>query len=141
MIEGMPEVDPEVAKKLPEYVDYALSVIEENPESLQKIVQSNGIKTGVPNYIAALVGNIEGIDPGSAIVVATTVLNAIDKMIMESGRPFPEEERVALISDTIQRVFEINKELGDSLNEQLDPLREGEQTEEPMIPEEEQGVF
>ena len=124
------------------YTEYALSMIEENPETLQKAIQQNNLDIGVPNYVASLMSKIDGITGEEVIVVAMSVLNAIDKMILESGQQVSKEQRLDLITKTIKRVLEVNPEIAEEVQAMASEYKEPEDTkEQQQLTEEEQGVF
>ena len=128
-------------ENISKYIDYALGLIEENPETLEKAIQQNNIDVGVPNYVANLISKIDGIAGEDAIATAVSILSTIDKMILESGIEYSKEQRMALISKTIQRVLEVNPQLAEDVQAMAAELDQGseEVTEEPI--EEEEGVF
>ena len=140
-------------EKISSYIEYALSMIEENPETLEKAIRQNNVEVGVPNYVANLISKIEEIQGEEAIPVALAILSTIDKMILESGMDFSKEQRMALISKTIQRVIEVNPQIAEAVRgmaseldeSQMDPeaaqqMSQENPEEEPMETEE-QGVF
>lgn len=147
----VPEVDKSKEKQIHSYVNYALNILEENPETLERTLKESGIDIGVPNYVASIITKIEGIDAGNAIVVAITLLDTIDKILVESGQKRTKEERMSLITETIKRMLEVIPDLGNEINKLVDDsgLREQGNTEEQPLnseeqlvnPEEQQGVL
>ena len=121
-------------EQMQNYVDYALGILEENPETLETTINEDGIDIGVPSYVASIISKIDNIDLGNAIVVATTLLDTIDKIITESGQQLPEEQRMTMITNTIKRMLEIVPQLGEQANTLIDEsdLERDEQSEEPQ---------
>lgn len=98
-------------------IDYAMSILEEKPETLLAPIRAGGVEKAVPSFISEVIKKVTTDTPevGLQEVLGAIVgiFGAVDRTLIEGGISLPKELKLQLLSESVELSLQRSPSLHD----------------------------